>query len=319
MSVREYSLRFDSLARYAPSIVVIMRERIHRFIAGLVPELTEAYATAALQDSMDITWIKEFTQNIERGRRRQQDTERTESGHRKRVRFARSQEQSQSSYRPQYFERPPSPPPPQLQGYKYDSYTQSGPANSATRSSMYVHPSRRESQSLAGRGLGRGRCFSSGGNQNRSYALAGRLDQESSPDVVTGKFGIVPKILSDPFAISTPVGESIISRRVYRGCTVSVVGRQTSADLVELEMLDFDAIMGMNWLEACYATVDCQAKTARFHFLGEPVLEWVGSTATPRGEGAPEARRANADYRDLDVEMGGDKHGLCHAFTSFSS
>ncbi|XP_070032372.1 uncharacterized protein [Nicotiana tomentosiformis] len=48
ISVREYSLRFDSLARYAPSIVAIMREKIHRFIAGLAPELTEACGTTAL-------------------------------------------------------------------------------------------------------------------------------------------------------------------------------------------------------------------------------------------------------------------------------
>ncbi|XP_070049753.1 uncharacterized protein [Nicotiana tomentosiformis] len=48
MSVREYSLRFDSLAKYAPSIAITMRDRIHGFISGLAPELTEACATAAL-------------------------------------------------------------------------------------------------------------------------------------------------------------------------------------------------------------------------------------------------------------------------------
>ncbi|XP_070054207.1 uncharacterized protein [Nicotiana tomentosiformis] len=134
-----------------------------------------------------------------------------------------------------------------------DSGGMTQPANSATGSSMLVHPSGRESQSSAGRGRGKGRGFSSGGNQNRNYALAGRQDQESSPDVMTGmlticshdaytlidpgsnlscitplvarKFGIVPEILSDPFAVSTPVRESIIARRFYRGCTVSVCGR----------------------------------------------------------------------------------------------
>ncbi|XP_070002585.1 uncharacterized protein [Nicotiana sylvestris] len=294
---------------------------------------------------MDISRIQAFAQNIERGSRRQQSVERTESGQCKRMRFARLQEQYQGSYRPQYFKRPPRPPPPQLQGYRNDRYTQSGPGespqvaglqqqqglrqtgpfqqrcaicgrthlgqcragsdacytcgrpghmmrdcpnkdsgdmaqpvNSATGSAMSVHPSKHESRSLAGRGRGRGRGFSSGSNQNRIYALAGRQDQESSPDVVT-----VPEILSDPFTVSTPVGELIISRRVYRGCTITVYGRQTSADLVELEMLDFDAIMGMDWLAACYAMVDCRAKIARFHFPGKPVLEWVGNTATPRG------------------------------------
>ncbi|XP_070013358.1 uncharacterized protein [Nicotiana sylvestris] len=145
------------------------------------------------------------------------------------MRFARSQEQSQGSYRSQYFERTPIPPPPQLQ------VTDPGFTLS---------------------------CIT---------------------PFVARKFGIVPEILSDPFVVTTPVGESIISRRVYRGCTISVCGRQNSADLVELEMLDFDAILGMDWLTACYATVDCRAKTTRFYFPGNPVLEWEGNTTTPRG------------------------------------
>ncbi|XP_070013733.1 uncharacterized protein [Nicotiana sylvestris] len=185
------------------------------------------------------------------------------------------------------------------------------PTNSATGSAMSVHPSKREPQSSTGRGRGRGRGSSSGSNQNRIYALAGRQDQESSLDIVTGmlticshnvyalidagstlscitpfvarKFDIVLEILREPFAVSTPVRELIIARHIYRGCTITVCGRQTSANLVELEMLDFDAIMGMDWLAACYATVDCRAKIARFYFLGEPVLEWVGNTVTPRG------------------------------------
>ncbi|XP_070041130.1 uncharacterized protein [Nicotiana tomentosiformis] len=45
--------------------------------------------------------------------------------------------------------------------------------------------------------------------------------------------------------------------------------------------MDFDAIMGMDWLAACYATVDCRAKVAKFHLLGEPVLKWVCNIVTP--------------------------------------
>ncbi|XP_070039555.1 uncharacterized protein [Nicotiana tomentosiformis] len=131
------------------------------------------------------------------------------------------------------------------------------PASSATGSSMSMHPSGRESQSLAGRDRGRGRGSSSGDpGSTLSYITP----------FIAGKFGIVPEIISDSFAVSTPVRESIIARRVYRGCTVTVYSHRTSADLVELEMMDFDAIMGMDWLAACYATVDCRAKAVRFHF-----------------------------------------------------
>ena len=125
-----------------------------------------------------------------------------------------------------------------------------------------------------GRGGGRERASSSGSGQNRTYSLTGRQDSESSPDVVTGtlivcshcvnalidpgstlsyvtpfiagKLCIVAESLDRPFIVSTPVGESIVARGVYRGCTVEIIDRQTFVDLVELEMVDFDVIMGMD-------------------------------------------------------------------------
>ena len=182
---------------------------------------------------------------------------------------------------------------------------------SAVASSSSAPSSSRGPQSSAGRGSGRGRGSGSGAGPNRMYALAGRQDSEASPDVVTGtlsifshdvyalidpgatlsyvtpfvakKFGIEPKLLREPFAVSTPIGESIIARRVYYGCLVRVCGRDTLANLIELEMVDFDVIMGMDWLSSCYATVDCRSKIARFHFPGEPVLEWKGNSLMPRG------------------------------------
>uniref|UniRef100_A0A1U7XF31 Uncharacterized protein LOC104233369 n=1 Tax=Nicotiana sylvestris TaxID=4096 RepID=A0A1U7XF31_NICSY len=46
--------------------------------------------------------------------------------------------------------------------------------------------------------------------------------------------------LHEPFSVSTPVAESITATRVYRSCVVTVRGRDTMADLVELGMVDFD-------------------------------------------------------------------------------
>ncbi|XP_015162431.1 uncharacterized protein [Solanum tuberosum] len=145
--------------------------------------------------------------------------------------------------------------------------------------------SSRVPQPPAMRGTGRGRGFGSGVGPNRMYALVGHQDSEASPDVVTStlsifsydvyglidpgstlsyvtpfvakKFGVEPELLHEPFAVSTPVGDSVITRRIYYGCLVTICGRDTLANLIELEMVDFDVIMGMDWLSSCYATVDC--------------------------------------------------------------
>ena len=39
-----------------------------------------------------------------------------------------------------------------------------------------------------------------------------------------------------------------------------VEGRELLADLVLLDMIDFNVIMGMDWLSKHYATVDCREK-----------------------------------------------------------
>ncbi|XP_070047065.1 uncharacterized protein [Nicotiana tomentosiformis] len=49
-------------------------------------------------------------------------------------------------------------------------------------------------------------------------------------------------------------------------------------------MVEFDVIMGMDWLASCYASVDCRLKMVQFQFPGEPVLKWKGNTVSPRGK-----------------------------------
>ncbi|KAH0655152.1 hypothetical protein KY285_030034 [Solanum tuberosum] len=97
------------------------------------------------------------------------------------------------------------------------------------------------------------------------------------------QFSVSPETLSEPFSVSTPVGDPVIARRVYRNYPVIVSQKVTSADLVELEMVDFDIILGMDWLHSCYASVDCRTRIVRFQFPDEPILEWKGSSLAPMG------------------------------------
>ena len=49
-------------------------------------------------------------------------------------------------------------------------------------------------------------------------------------------------------------------------------------------MVDFDVIMGMDWLSSYYATVDFRTNIVHFKFPKEVVLEWKGNIGAPRGK-----------------------------------
>ena len=96
-------------------------------------------------------------------------------------------------------------------------------------------------------------------------------------------FSFSPETLSEPLSVSTPVCDPVIARRVYKNCPVTISHKVTSADLVELEMVDFDVILGMDWLHSCYASVDCRTRIVHFQFPNEPILEWKGSSLALMG------------------------------------
>ncbi|XP_070025155.1 uncharacterized protein [Nicotiana sylvestris] len=134
--------------------------------------------------------------------------------------------------------------------------------------------------SQAQQGRGAAKSNNAGGGRKRLYALADHQDTEARGDVVTSMLII---FTFDVYALIDLVGESIIARCIYRGCPVKVHHRLTAVDLVELEMVDFDVIIGMDWLESCYATMGCRTKIVSFEFPGEPILEWKGDVVTPSG------------------------------------
>ncbi|XP_070010713.1 uncharacterized protein [Nicotiana sylvestris] len=154
-----------------------------------------------------------------------------------------------------------------------------------------------------GRGETRGGVQSLGG-PSRFYDMSGRQSAEASLDIVTSiltfqsydvyalidpgstlcyvtpysamEFGIEPEQLHEQFSISTPVGESITTARVYRNCVVTIRGRDTMADLIKLGMVDFDVIIGMDCLYSCFVKLDCRNRTMRLEFPNQPAVEGRG-------------------------------------------
>ena len=56
-----------------------------------------------------------------------------------------------------------------------------------------------------------------------------------------------------------------MSRRGIQALPVTVDGRELHVDVMELELDDFDLILGMDLLEKCGAKTDCKRKTVTLH------------------------------------------------------
>ena len=54
-------------------------------------------------------------------------------------------------------------------------------------------------------------------------------------------------------------------------------------DLVELDMVDFDVILGMDWLHMCYAVIYCRTRVVKFKIPNDLVIEWSRSSAVSKG------------------------------------
>ncbi|XP_075076654.1 uncharacterized protein LOC142163281 [Nicotiana tabacum] len=299
MSVNEYYLKFVSLAKYVPEMVREMRARVRRFVLGLSDDLFADANIAAQNNDMTITKMVAFVQgNEDRLKEEERLWREKEREFSKRAKSAGNFNHggSQAGGNRQFFKKSKSGPAP--------SSNNGGNAAQSTNSAAHHN-------SQAQQGRGATKSNNAGGGRNRLYALADRQDTEAHGDVVTcmltiftfdvyalidpvstlsyvtpyiaKNFGIELEKLCEPFEVSTPVGESVIARCIYKGCQVKVHHRLTVADLVELEMLDFDVIMGMDWLESCYAKVGCRTKIVSFEFPGEPVLEWKGDAVAPKG------------------------------------
>ena len=57
-----------------------------------------------------------------------------------------------------------------------------------------------------------------------------------------------PGVLGKNLMVSTPLGESIVVRTLYRDCAIQINMVKFLADLIFFPLLDLDIILGMDWL-----------------------------------------------------------------------
>ncbi|KAB2625897.1 S ribonuclease [Pyrus ussuriensis x Pyrus communis] len=69
---------------------------------------------------------------------------------------------------------------------------------------------------------------------------------------------------------------------MYPGCPVIVEGVVMPADLIPLDIVDFDVILGNDWLHFYRANIDCYGKVVTFHRPGLPEVTFVGEQSGVR-------------------------------------
>ena len=85
-----------------------------------------------------------------------------------------------------------------------------------------------------------------------------------------------PSPLSEFLIVTTPMGHSLLANSVYKSCEILLEGKTFEANLIELDMVDFDVILGVDWLAACHATLDCHNKVVKLDVPEEPTVVFQG-------------------------------------------
>ena len=139
--------------------------------------------------------------------------------------------------------------------------------------------------------------------QARVYSMT-QQEAQATLDVIVGMlpvFGFLARVLVDPeathsfispnflpyasvrptpiggsFSISLPTGDVLFADVVLRDSLIQVGDAILEADLIPLEIVDLDVILGMDWLEKHRASVDCFRKEGVFRSLGQPEVVFCG-------------------------------------------
>ncbi|KAA0046085.1 pol protein [Cucumis melo var. makuwa] len=100
------------------------------------------------------------------------------------------------------------------------------------------------------------------------YALV-LFDSGSSHSFISSAFVSHAHLEVEPLhhvlSVSTPSGECMLSRETVKACQIEIAGHVIEVTLIVLDMLDFDVILGMDWLAANHASIYCSRKEVTFN------------------------------------------------------
>ncbi|KAA0039038.1 ty3-gypsy retrotransposon protein [Cucumis melo var. makuwa] len=111
------------------------------------------------------------------------------------------------------------------------------------------------------------------------YALV-LFDSGSSHSFISSAFVLHARLEVEPLhhvlSVSTPSGECILSKEKRKGCQIEITGHVIEVTLLVLDMLDFDVILGRDWLVSNHASIDCSRKEVAFNPPSMPSFKFKG-------------------------------------------
>ena len=98
-----------------------------------------------------------------------------------------------------------------------------------------------------------------------AYALfdTGATHSFINTDLVE-KVGCKADKMEKSMGISTPTNGIVIVQKFVKRRCLEIDGKKTHVDLIVIEMQKYDVILGMTWMLAVDAKIDCQSKTITF-------------------------------------------------------
>ncbi|KAA0043142.1 Gag protease polyprotein-like protein [Cucumis melo var. makuwa] len=303
LSVAEYERKYTELSRYADVIIVSESDRCRRFERGLRFEIrTPVTAIAkwtnfsqlvetALRVEQSITEEKSAvelsrgtsTASGFRGREQRRFTPGINISSRQDFKNRSGGQASRNCGQPGHFKKDC----PQLN--MTVQRDQGVGSQTVEQSRVSVVPTEGTSGARQKGVVGRPR------QQRKVYAMT-QQEAEDTPDVITGtilicnvpadvlfdpgathsfvssifltKLNRMLEPLSEGLAIYTPVSDVLLVNEVLRNCEVLVEGISLLVDLLPLELQRLDVILGMDFLFAHYASMDCHRKEVVFRKPG---------------------------------------------------
>ncbi|KAL0539510.1 hypothetical protein IC582_023725 [Cucumis melo] len=83
--------------------------------------------------------------------------------------------------------------------------------------------------------------------------------------------------LSSILSISIPSAEVMLSKEKIRACQIEVANHVLDVTLLVLDMRDFDVILGLSWLSANHASIDCFRKELVFNLPSTASFKYKGA------------------------------------------